>query len=170
MQQRRRVAAPSTARIRRGRVGSTGVVHARVLPSPRQLAWLCLRPSSTRSAADAATLATIVQHEPAARGVALAARFAERVRHRSVSHSARPIPRCPAVDRWLKDAGGCGIPAVASFAKGLQQDHAAVRAALTTRWSNGQAEVQITRLKLLKRQMNGRANFDLLRQRVLLVA
>jgi transposase len=52
----------------------------------------------------------------------------------------------------------------------LLQDGAAVRAALTTRWSNGQAEGQITKLKLLKRSMYGRAGFDLLRRRMLLAA
>jgi hypothetical protein len=61
-----------------------------------------------------------------------------------------------------------GVSAVETFAAGLEQDRAAVRAALTTPWSNGQAEGQITRLKLLKRQMYGRAGFDLLRRRVLL--
>jgi transposase len=45
---------------------------------------------------------------------------------------------------------------------------AAVRAALRLEWSNGQVEGQVTRLKLIKRQMFGRAKFDLLRQRVLL--
>jgi transposase len=45
-----------------------------------------------------------------------------------------------------------------------------VRAALTTPWSNGQAESQITRLKMLKRTIYGRAGFDLLRRRVLLAA
>ncbi len=54
--------------------------------------------------------------------------------------------------------------------RGLGQDGAAVRAALTMPWSNGQTEGQITKLKLLKRQMYGRANFDLLRRRVLLAA
>jgi transposase len=38
------------------------------------------------------------------------------------------------------------VPAVETFAAGLEQDGAAVRAALTTPWSNGQAEGQITRL------------------------
>ncbi len=56
------------------------------------------------------------------------------------------------------------------FARGLEQDGAAVRAALTMPWSNGRTEGQITKLKLLKRQMYGRANFDLLRRRVLLAA
>ena len=55
-------------------------------------------------------------------------------------------------------------------AAGLEQDSAAVRSALTTPWSSGQAEGQITRLKLLKRQMYGRAGFDLLRHRTLLAA
>jgi transposase len=49
-------------------------------------------------------------------------------------------------------------------------DGAAVRAALTEPWSNGQAEGQVNRLKLLKRQSYGRAGFDLLRRRVLLAA
>ncbi len=47
---------------------------------------------------------------------------------------------------------------------------AAVRAALTLPWSNGQAEGQINRLKLLKRQNYGRASFNLLRQRILMAA
>ncbi|RYZ43270.1 MAG: transposase [Myxococcaceae bacterium] len=37
-------------------------------------------------------------------------------------------------------------------------------------WSNAQSEGQITKFKLLKRQMHGRASFDLLRRRVLLAA
>ena len=44
---------------------------------------------------------------------------------------------------------------------------AAVRAALSEPWSNGQTEGQVHRLKLIKRQMYGRANFDLLRLRVI---
>jgi transposase len=54
-----------------------------------------------------------------------------------------------------------------TFAEGLKQDGTAVRAALTTPSSNGQAEGEITRLKLVKRAMYGRASFDLLRRRVL---
>ena len=54
-----------------------------------------------------------------------------------------------------------------NFAWGLRQDYAAVRAALAYDWSNGQVEGQVNRLKTIKHQMYGRANFDLLRQRVL---
>ena len=45
-----------------------------------------------------------------------------------------------------------------------------MRAALTTPWSNGQTEGQVTKLKLIKRSIYGRAGFDLLRRRVLLAA
>jgi transposase len=61
-------------------------------------------------------------------------------------------------------------PAAQTFAAGLVADGAAVRAALTTPWSNAQAEGQITKLKLIKRLMYGRAGFELLRRRVLLAA
>ena len=53
------------------------------------------------------------------------------------------------------------------FADGIRRDDAAVAAALGTEWSQGQTEGQVNRLKLIKRQMYGRACFDLLRQRVL---
>jgi transposase len=53
------------------------------------------------------------------------------------------------------------------FADGLKQDEAAVKAALTLKWSNGRVEGQVNRLKLLKRQMFGRAGFALLRSRLL---
>src|SRR5689334_9016020 len=75
-----------------------------------------------------------------------------------------------ALEAWLRDARACGVPAVETFAAGLKQDGAAVRAALATPWSNGQTEGRITRLKLLKRQMYGRAGLDLLRRRMLLAA
>jgi len=53
------------------------------------------------------------------------------------------------------------------FAAGLPLDKAAVRAGLTREWSNGQTEGQVNRLKTVKRQMYGRAGFDLLRRRAL---
>jgi len=53
------------------------------------------------------------------------------------------------------------------FASGLEKEYDALFAALSEKWSNGQVEGQITRLKFLKRQMYGRAKIDLLRLRVL---
>jgi transposase len=71
---------------------------------------------------------------------------------------------------WLTAAMKSGGEALARFARGLQEDLAAVKAGLTLAWSNGPVEGQITRLKLRKRQGYGRADFALLRQRVLQAA
>ena len=54
-----------------------------------------------------------------------------------------------------------------NFASGLQQDYDAVKAAVSLKWSNGQVEGQVNRLKTIKRQMYGRVSFQLLRRRVL---
>ena len=68
---------------------------------------------------------------------------------------------------WLEDTVKSGIDTLKGFANGIQQDLAAVMNALSLPWSNGQTEGQVNRLKLIKRQMYGRANFDLLRKRVI---
>ena len=65
---------------------------------------------------------------------------------------------------WIDEAEDSMI---ASFARGLRSDYAAVAAALREPWSNGQTEGQINRLKTLKRQMYGRANIELLRARLI---
>jgi transposase len=59
------------------------------------------------------------------------------------------------------------IALIASFASGVARDEAAVRAAITSSWSNGQTEGQITRLKLVRRQMYGRGKIDLLQARLI---
>jgi len=56
---------------------------------------------------------------------------------------------------------------VASFANSVVKDQAAVSAAITSPWSNGQTEGQITKLKLVKRRMYGRGKLDLLQARVI---
>lgn len=68
-----------------------------------------------------------------------------------------------ALDPWI-DRARTSI--VASFASGVVKDKAAVSAAITSPWSNGQTEGQITKLKLVKRQMYGRGKIDLLEARV----
>jgi transposase len=70
-------------------------------------------------------------------------------------------------DGWLQDAKQSKLPAMGAFAATLGQDGETVRAALSEQWSTGQVEGQITRLKCIKRQMYGRASFELLRCRVL---
>ena len=71
------------------------------------------------------------------------------------------------LDDCLQQMETCGVKKLHSFALGLRQDYDAVKAALTYDWSNGQVEGQVNRLKAIKHQMYGRANFDLLRQKVL---
>lgn len=68
---------------------------------------------------------------------------------------------------WLEEAARSSIPELRTFAAGIKRDQAAILAALTYEWSQGQVEGQVHRLKLLKRQSYGQAGFDLLRHRVL---
>jgi transposase len=72
-----------------------------------------------------------------------------------------------ALDLWLQAVISSDIPSLKKFVSGIQKDYTAVRAAFILPWSNGQVEGQVNRLKLIKRQMYGRARFDLLRLRVL---
>ena len=71
------------------------------------------------------------------------------------------------LDLWMSDVLNSEFKELLSFVNGLQQDIAAVRAALIYEWSNGPVEGHVNRLKLVKRQMYGRADFDLLRARLL---
>ncbi len=75
--------------------------------------------------------------------------------------------RAQDLDGWLMQAKQSGIRELKSFAQGIRRDYAAVHAAFSSKWSNGQVEAQVNCLKLQKRLMFGRANFDLLRLRVL---
>ena len=68
---------------------------------------------------------------------------------------------------WTTDAMASGLPELKRFCDGLEWDRAAVVAAIELPWSNGQVEGQVHRLKLIKRQMYGRAGFRLLRSREL---
>jgi transposase len=68
---------------------------------------------------------------------------------------------------WLAEVEASHLKAFDSFVTGVQQDQDAVLAGLTLPWSNGPLEGHVNRLKLIKRSMYGRANFDLLKLRVL---
>ncbi|WP_431859194.1 ISL3 family transposase [Azospirillum sp.] len=87
--------------------------------------------------------------------VALISRFAAMVKDKTPD----------AFDGWLREAEASAL--LASFAAGIRRDEDAVRAALSEPWSSGQVEGQVNRLKVIKREMYGRASFDLLRGRVL---
>jgi transposase len=126
--------------------------------SPRQAMWLLVQPPDTLTPEQetyrqllCACCADVNAAYP------LAQRFMHMIRQRQAD----------ALDPWLEAAQASAVAPLRNFAVHLKQDYAAVKAALTVEWSNGQTEGQVNRLKLIKRQMYGRAQFDLLRQRIL---
>jgi transposase len=72
------------------------------------------------------------------------------------------------LDAWIARASAGDQPDLRSFITGLKRDYQAVLNGLTLPYSSGKVEGNVNRIKMLKRQMYGRARFDLLRKRVLL--
>jgi transposase len=70
-------------------------------------------------------------------------------------------------DTWLCQSEKSSASNMRNFAAGLRRDYNAVKMTLSQPLSNGQTEGQVNRLKLIKRKMQGRANLDLLKQRVM---
>lgn len=139
--------------------GTAARARAGPTPTARHVAGLFLRRPETLDEEERGYL-TYVRAADAAIATAyhLTQTFALMVRERMGER----------LDAWLDEAEAAGLPALRRFGKGLRADLAAVRAGLTEVWSNGQTEGHVHRLKLLKRQMYGRAGFAVLRQRVLL--
>jgi transposase len=140
--------------------GPVTVAAARIeRPSARRVSWLMLKDESDLETEEQAFLDRLRARCPELRAAGdLARGFAEMVQRRQEG----------SWDDWLAQAtANDAAKELRSFAESLQKDEAAVRAALRLEWSNGQVEGQVNRLKLIKRQMFGRAKFDLLRQRVL---
>jgi transposase len=128
----------------------------------RQITSLLLRNPARLDDSKHAQLTAITAASPALAALARhTAAFAQILTGRHASQ----------LDQWIAAAASDdGQPELRSFTAGLQQDIGAVRNALTMTWSNGRTEGAITRLKLIKRQMYGRASFQLLRKRVLLAS
>src|SRR5262245_27680753 len=128
------------------------------IPSIRQVtAWLQQpQPALTGEQAQfVAHLCEVSADLKAVRELALA--FQQLVKERVVA----------AFPGWGETAEQCPVVELRHFAVGLRQEYGAVAAALKYPWSNGPVEGQINRLTTIKRQMYGRAKFDLLRARVL---
>jgi len=129
--------------------------------SSRQASWLFVTDQQQLTADQRTLLERICQANAAFQELyQLGQDFAQMVKQRQ---SRR-------LDSWLARAHQSSLVELRGFASGIKRDYAAVQAALSLPWSQGQVEGQITRLKLLKRQMYGRARFDLLRLRVLSTA
>lgn len=126
--------------------------------SARKTRWLLWRPAAALGEAEARYLAALTALRPqVAQAQDLVLDFHALVSGR---HPER-------LDPWLERCEGSGIGELVGFAQGLRRDYAAVHAALRYPWSQGPVEGHVNRLKTLKRQMYGRAGFDLLRRRVL---
>ena len=127
--------------------------------SPREASWLVVSPPDKLEADQARALTLIRQQCPEAeQAYQLAQSFGTILRE----HQA------DALSSWMQTALDTTLSAFHKFVGGLHRDLAAVKAAFSLPWSNGQTEGQVNRLKVIKRQMYGRAKFDLLRLRVLL--
>jgi len=149
-----------------GRVGSTGRPGPRAgplkppaqrLPSARRLSFDFIRRPQDRDGEANRRLDRLRAGAVELReGLDLAAEFAALLRKVGTG----------CVADWLRAAERSGCRELRLFAAGVRQDESAVTAAVTEQWSNGPVEGQVNRLKTIKRQMYGRAGFDLLRARV----
>jgi transposase len=127
--------------------------------TPRRATWLVLRRETKRTEAEAQQLTQLHAQSPAvAEAIDLAQDFAALVRQRQPER----------LDPWLKRATTSAVDAVQRFAAGLYEDYEAVKAGVTLPWSTSPVEGHINRLKMLKRQMFGRARLDLLSRRFVL--
>jgi transposase len=124
--------------------------------TPRRATWLVLRRETKRTEAEAQQLAQLrEQQAEVTEAIELAQAFTQLVRQRQPA----------SLDPWLQRASASTVEAIQRFAAGLYEDYAAVKAGVTLPWSTGPVEGHINRLKMLKRQMFGRARLDLLSRR-----
>ncbi len=124
----------------------------------KQAVWLFVRPQAELTQTEQETCAFLCRVHPHLKAAYPLAQ----------DYMALFVERDPAqLDRWIKRARKSRIPDLMRFGTGLKQDYEAVRASLILPYSQGVAEGQVNRLKLIKRTMYGRAGFALLRQRVL---
>ncbi|MDI2127602.1 ISL3 family transposase [Yinghuangia seranimata] len=130
-------------------------------PSPREVArWIATSPER-RGLETEDRLHRLLAHCPELdRAHTLVRRFAAMLQAGDAA----------ALSGWLSELTACRLPAFASLAKALREDHDAVVQGITSPYSSGVNEGRITDVKLQKRIMAGRAGIALLRQRVVLIA
>jgi transposase len=127
------------------------------LPSARQLVWFLLRPTEDLPSDEQWLLAQLRQHPLVEMAYQLTRQFQSMLRLRQADK----------LQAWLDNCRSSNLPDLQTFAAGLQREFPSIYQALAGPWSNGTTEGHVNRLKLIKRTMFGRANFDLLRIRVL---
>ena len=127
------------------------------LPSARSSSWMLLRPEKLKDEEQKMVELLCRLSPEIAHAQELALNFLSIIRERRVEE----------LREWLIKASGSGLAEFRRFARGVTVDLSAVRGALLYEWSQGQVEGQVHRLKMIKRQMYGRAKLDLLRARVM---
>jgi transposase len=138
-----------------------------VVPSPKAAAWLLLKADEIRGD-EIRGDEKDGQKRFVERLCALCPKI-EKARELTLAFFALVRERRPdALESWMTEALGSGMPDLRSFVGGLARDKAAVVAGLSCEWSNGPTEGHVNRLKAVKRQMYGRAGFEMLRRRVIL--
>ena len=130
----------------------------RALPNLRLVAFWLTKPTAQRSPDEQRWVEAVTAERTEVAAVEqLAQQFRQVFKDRNAD----------SLKTWLAASSASEIPELKTFSAGLQRDYDAVAAAVEHRWSNGQVEGHVHRLKLLKRQMYGRGGFLLLRRRVL---
>lgn len=130
-------------------------------PSPRQVRWWLVGPPEELTADQVAYLDRLRGQCPQVQAAqAVVQEFGRLVRERDRA----------AFDGWITTAETCGVAELSAVATFMRRDYAAIVAGLTLPWSQGQTEGQVTRLKLVKRQMYGRGKLDLLYRRLMRTA
>lgn len=162
-----RVSYPTVQRCVTRRLAAAGRPRTRVnaaqppappLPSPKQLSFDWVHRRADREDEQQARLEVIRSRgADLSAALDLADEFADLIRQQSPG----------TLTDWLTRAESSACPELNRFAEGIRRDVAAVRAAVTGPWSNGPVEGHVNRLKVIKRQMYGRAGFSLLRARVI---
>lgn len=144
---------------RDGRSRASGPVPIRPeIPTARRLSFEVMRrPDKRKDEAVAWVDRLRIAGGAVQKTIELTERFGALVRER----------RADGLGEWLKQADASGLAEFRGLARSIRQDEAAVRAGLSESWSNGPVEGRIGRLKLIKRSMYGRAEFALLKARVL---
>jgi transposase len=127
------------------------------LPASSRLAWLLLHPPTRLDEEQLRLRSQLRQHPAFEHLYSLTQQFLTLVRNRQVD----------ALLPWIADCQSSSFSALQSFADGLLHDLPVITVALELPFSNGVTEGHVNRLKTIKRAMYGRANFDLLRTRVL---
>lgn len=127
------------------------------LPVARRLVWVFLHPVEKLETEEVELRQSLLNHAVLQQGCELVHEFQRMMQKRDTNKFAD----------WLQACENSKIPEFMNLAAGMKKDKDAIKAALSSQWSNGQTEGQVNRLKLLKRQMYGRANFDLLSLRFL---